>query len=307
MSTQAIGNTGVSTGSKVFKRIVKGFLVQTFADDGTRNELDFSATTSLTKVAFDALVEHADPSKRWYPLPKFYDVEALKGDPVLDTAGDGTNFFIQDGIRSFNSIHKQQDATLIKALDTLECAANADWSIVLADDCDQLFVEEVEANKGRPLKIAESTFRAIYQFATDTTTNSIPIQYDFDKFIKDSRLTVVDVDTDADILNASGLITVRAAYTTISTTGATGTMTFDFGALGAKQAYEGAVTADFDLNEITPTPGPVTAFAVSEGLPGVYAMTWTLETTGDVLELTSTAAGLGNGFEVEADSQFTIP
>lgn len=308
MATQAIGNTGISSGAKIGKKVVKGFLVQTFADDGTRNELDGTGGDyTLTSAALLALTCHADPSKRWYPLPKFYDVELPKGDNVLDTAGDGTNFLVQEGVRSFSAMHKAQDASLLKALDSIECAGSADWSIFLVDTCEQVFVEEVEANKGRPLRISQDTFNAIYNFATDTTVNNIMITYDFDKFIKDSRLRLVAVDEDADILRSTGLITVRVAYSAISTTGFTATMNFDFGNLGALQAYEGAVITDFALNEIAPTPGVVTISTVTETSAGVYDFTFPAESTNDVLELTSSAAGLAKKFEVEADSQVTIP
>lgn len=307
MSTQAIGNTGIPAGAKIFKKPVKAFLVQTFADDGVRNDLDFTSTTSLTKAALDALVQNADPSKRWYPLPKLYDAVLAKGDPVLDTAGDGTNFFIQEGVRTSVFILKQQDATLIQSFDTLECAGNADWSIFFVDTCDQVLVEQVDAKKGRPLQIASSTFNVFYQFMTDTTSNNITVNFDFDKFLKDGRLKVVEVDSDANILKIEGLKTVRVAYGVPTTTAVTATMTFDYGSLGNDIPYTGAVTADFSLDEITPTPGVVPGFAVAEGLPGIYAMTWTLEATGDVLETTSTAAGLTGGFEVEIKSRFTIP
>jgi hypothetical protein len=308
MSTQAIGNTGIPSGAKVGKAVVKGFLVQTFATDGTRNELDGTGGSfTLTKVALDALLNHADPSKRIYPLPKFYDAELPKADNVLDTASDGTNFFIQEGIRSFSAMHKAQDATILKSLDSFECDSAADWSIYLVDTCENVFVEEVDANKGRPLQISQDTFAGVYNFATNSTTNNVTITYDFDKLIKDSRLKLVKVDEDADILRAKGLVTVRVAYSAISTTGATAVMTFDYGFLGDNQPYEAALTTDFELNEITPTPGAVAGFTVTEGVPGTYALAWTLEATNDVLELTSSAAGLAKKFEVEANSRFTIP
>lgn len=309
MSTQAIGNTGIPAGAKIFKKPVKAFLVQTFDDSGLRNDLDFSSTTSLTKAALDALVQNSDPSKRWYPLPKLYDAVLAKGDPVLDTAGDGTNFFIQEGVRTSVFMLKQQDATLIQSFDTLECAGNADWSIFFVDTCDQVLVEQVEAKKGRPLQIATSTFNAFYQFMTDTTSNNITVNFDFDKFLKDGRLKVVEVDSDANILKTEGLKTVRVDYSTVlvTVTAATGIMTFDYGPLGADIKYKGAVTADFSLDEISPTPGVVPGFAVAEGLPGVYAITYTLEAQDDVLELTSTSTGLAGGFEVETNSRFTIP
>ena len=305
MSTQAIGNTGLPNGQKVGNVVVKGFLVQTFADDRTRNEINLTgAATTLTSVALEAHLVNPDASKRWYPLPKFYDAELPKADPTFDTASDGTNFFIQDGIRSFSAIHKQQDTILLKALDTAECGGVADWSIFLVDECEQIFVEEVEAGKGRPQKISGGTFNSIYQYASNTATNNITIKYDFSKFVKDSRIQLVQVDSDASILEAIGVTPATAVISAITTTTFTATMTFDAGYVGNKQVFTGAVIGDFDLDEISPTPASIVITTVTENpaASGIYDFVFPLETTADVLELTSSTVGIATKFQVRPAS-----
>ena len=303
--SQVIGNTGIPSGAKIGKNIVKAFLVQTFADDGTRNTIDLSSATTLTSVALEALLVNPDASKRIYALPKLYDVDLPKADPTFDTATDGTNFFIQDGIRSFTSIMKEQDTILLKALDTAECGGAPDWSVYLVDNCEQVVVEEVDAKIGRPLKIAGGTFNSIYQFAvTGSATNNLTINWDFDKTIKDSRLQLIQVDANADILNATSVVPVNGVVSSITTTTATVTMTFDAGYVGNKQVFTGAVIGDFDLAEISPTPAAIVITSVTENpaSSGIYDLVYPLETTADILELTSSTAGIAKKFQLRPAS-----
>ena len=308
MSTQVIGNTGIGTDSKVFKTAVKGYLVQTFADDGSRNVLDLTGSPTLTKTAFDALLTNPDASKRIYPLPTFNDFEAPKAESVKDTAPDGVNFKVRDGIRSLKAMFKEQDTVILKPLVTAECGGVADWSIYLVDNCSAIMTQEVDADIGRPLTISKSTFDQIYTFATNATVNDVTITFDFDKFTKDDLFTLVEVDADADILNATGIVSVYAVISSISTGGFTATMTFDTGFLGKRAKFTGAVIDDFDLDEISPTPGSITITTVVEtpALSGIYVFVIPVATSSDVLELTSSDSGIVKKFELRT-STIIIP
>lgn len=300
MSTQRIGNTGIGIGSKVFKTTVKGYLVQTFADDNTRNVLDLTSDTTLTKTAFDALLFNPDPSKRIFPLPTFNSFEAPKAESVKDTADDGTNYQVRDGIRSFIGMMKSQDTVLLKALESGECGGVADWSIYLVDKCGTIMVQEIDLGFGRPLSISKDTFDQIYTFATNTAVNDITVTFDFDKFTQDSKFSQVEVDSDAGILTARGIVSVNAVISDISLTGYTMALSFDTGYLGQRAVFTGAADTDFALNEISPTPGVITIITAVEtpASSGIYVVVTAAQTTADVLETTSSPAGIVNGFEL---------
>jgi len=309
MSTQRIGNLGIAPGAIDLKNIVRGILLQTFADDGSRNVIDFTGgEKTLTKVELELHLVDPDISKRWHLLPAFNDADLPKSDTVLDTAPDGTNFRVRDGIRSATIMMKAQDSGLLKGLTTGECGGVAEWSVFFIDKCGVIVTEEVDLDIGRPLEIAKSTFDSIYHFANNTIVNDVTINFDIDKFFRDEDITPVAVDADADILRAVGVVPVNMAISAITTTGFIATGTFDTGFLGDKALFTGAVAADFDLNELSPAPGTITITTVVEtpALSGIYVFVIPTQDTDDVLELTSSATGVANKFEMRAE-EILIP
>jgi len=304
--SEQIGNIQLASGAISLKNIVKAFIVPTFDDAGVRNTIPVGP---LTKAVLDANLTKEDISQRWQPLPIFNDALLPKADTVFDTAADGTNFRVRDGIRSFTGMFKGIDSVILKGLEVAECGPSADWSIFLVDRCGIVVTEEVDAGIGRPLQITPETFDAIYHYMTNDTANDVTIQFDFGKLIKDSRLTPVNVDEDADILKAKGVVSVNAVISAISLTGYTMTCTFDTGFLGEKVKFVGALAADFELNEISPVPGSITITTVVEtpALSGIYVVVHPAATDQDVLETTSSAAGIIKKFELRPVRHIAVP
>jgi len=314
MGESIFRNTGVRDSSIAFKKPVRIFLVRTTADDGTVNEIDMTTTNfKFDQTALDARLNESDPSKRWYDIGKVENVGIIKSDNVIDTAGDGTEYFVQEGIYSSVLMLRKQDIVLLKSFDIAECGSSADYSVYMVDNCKNILVEEVEANKGQAILLANGTFNALYKFATDTEVNQIELKWNIDKSVDFGRLnTISGEDTvTADILRPQSLFNVNGVdLTAITTTGFTLDLEFDYGGLGKdkREKLKALVAADFVLNEISPTPGVVTITTVTEtpALSGIYVFVFPIETTGDVLELTSSQAMLDKKFELEAVT-ITIP
>ena len=307
MGVNLIGNTGVRDSSIAFKKPVRIFLARTVADDGTVNEIDMTATNfKFDQTKLNARLNEIDPTKRWYDIGKIEDVLISKGDNVTDTAGDGTEYFVQEGIYSSLLLLRKQDIVMLANFDIAECGSSADYSVYMVDDCKNILVEEVVQNKGRAILLANGTFNALYRFATDTSVNQIELKWNIDKSVDFSRLnTISGEDTvTADILNPQSLFNVNGVdLGSISVTGFTVTMEFDYGGLGKdkREKLKALVAADFVLTEITPTPGDVTITTVTEtpAASGIYVFVIPAATSSDLLELTSSQEMLDKKFELK--------
>lgn len=305
MSDQQIGNLGIATGSVVSENVVRGILVPTFSNDKERNVIDHTGgETSLTKLELKAHLTDPDISKRWQLLPAFNDADLPIADSVKDTAPDGIEFNVRKGSRSFTAMMKNQDSVLLKGLTTADCRGVADWSMFLIEGgtCASILTEEVDFNIGRPYGISKGTFEAIYHYANNTTKNDITILFTLDKFFRDENIRLVEVDKDADILRATGVVPVEITdISSITATGMTATMKFNTGFLGARKVFTGAVDTDFELNA-----GAVTITTVTENptLSGIYDFVFP-STPATVITVTSSAAGVVEKFEVIAKDFLT--
>ena len=99
-----------------------------------------------------------------------------------------------------------------------------------------------------------------------------------------------------------GLLDADAAYSSISATGFTATITTS--AYGT--AVEGLSLSDFTLTEVSPTPGAVTIASVTESSAGVYDLVAS-STSGDVLRLSASKDRFDFAAMSDATNDITIP
>ena len=79
----------------------KIILVPTYDSTGAKNKWDL--TDSLDQATFDALVNQADKTKRWYPLPQLENVGGERADDVTETGPSGRKYRVKQGIRNFTA------------------------------------------------------------------------------------------------------------------------------------------------------------------------------------------------------------
>ena len=92
-----LSNTGRPNCVPIQSVTSKLILVPLKANDGTLNSIDLS----LPVPNWLDLVNEADASKRWFPLPAFENVELPKADTTFEEANSGRMVFIRQGKRSF--------------------------------------------------------------------------------------------------------------------------------------------------------------------------------------------------------------
>lgn len=263
-------------------------------DSGAINSIDVTGT--LDQAFFDALVNNTDKSKRWFPVKGFENVEDLKADPIFESLNSGANIFIQDGPRTFNGVLINHSPTFLGKIISARCTNLAAFII---DKDGNLIGNGSVAGQLNPIRIDQNTWNPQLVKSTDSTSQKVSLSFEFDRIEKDQDLRMVsESETTIDMLEISGLIDVNGVASSPLVASVTLTATFDYGTQVTLQPFKGAVLADWVLTEATV---PVTVLSSVESVDGVYDLTFTSQTGGDVLDLALSK----DGFEM-TPVQFTV-
>jgi len=260
-------------------------MVPLFAADGTANYLDLSAPLPV----WATLVNEADASKRWFPLPNFENVELPKADSQFEEANSGRMVFLRQGKRSFAGELWAEDSTptLLGKLQNNRCV---DFGVYIVDVNGNLVGSKHDGGL-YPITVDNPSFNPTFTFATDSTTQKIMLGFDFDRLFDESTMYMI-TPTEAGINfnDLNGLVDVNLINEVIASTSITFDAVLDYGTALNPIKFSGAVSADFSLNNNV-TPGSVSVTAV-ENLPleGNYTLTYVAQ-TGDSLTLSVTKSG----------------
>jgi hypothetical protein len=277
-----LGNTGLPNCvpiQDVAKRLI---LVPTFASDGTINE--YATTTTFNQVFFDARINDADPSKRWYPTPDIENIEDVRADAIFETLNNGKNIFIQQGARTFTGIIVKGSAEFLGQLEKNGCTK---FSAFVVDKNGNLIGNGVtKTGYIRPIKIDNNTWYPRLQKKTDTESQKVQLNFEWDIIEKDSNIRMISaVDISIDLFDLKGLVDVLSdGISSITTTGFTAKLKTLYGTLKAPVVVKGLVLADFDLYNKT-TSSAIVITSVTETPDGTYAFVFPAQSSADVLEL----------------------
>lgn len=282
-----LSNMGTPGCQNVQNVTAKLIVVPTFDSDGIRNFIDTTAT--LDQDFIDARVNDTDPSTRWFIVSrnKMKNVEDVKGDSVFETFTDTSNVFVREGARAFAALILKQSPTFLGKIKAARCV---DISVFLVDIEGNLMGSTTVADKLFPIRVDKETWDAKDMRQTDTTKQRVMLNFEFASIEKDEDVKMIkasEFSAGVDLLTEKGLIDVNVSITTPATVTTVGiTTTFDYGTAITNDPLVGKdAPGDWDLNEITPSPGSVTISSVVEISPGVYDITFAAQTSADVLEL----------------------
>lgn len=295
-----LGNTGTPNCYPVMGVTKKAFIVPYYDDAGSVNRIDLS-TLTFDQTYLDGKINATDDSQRWFPLPEFKNVEDVKGDSLTESFNDGSVVFIQEGARTFNAVMLKQSSVFLGKLKEARCT---EIGVFFVDQNGNFIGSQIEEGFLYPIKIDENTWNPVLMKSTDTTIQKIMLSFEFDRNELDENLRMITANSiTADLLNSRGLLDVNAAYSAISTTGFTATMTLDYGNVLDPLKFKGAVLADFTLYNET-TAASVVITSVTESSDGVYDFVIPAQTSADVMTLTLSK----NGYELySSDVTVTIP
>lgn len=178
--------------------------------------------------------------------PKLFDTTANKEASTKQTFGDGTSYFIREGIRTLTATLAKPIFSQVSAFNRLRCRK---VGIYLIDNNGYLLGLEIPLPKRLfPIPIQNQTIDAILQFATDTTVRTASVEFQFDTIISEETWVATDAipsDTLLGYISNPPIsvfqISPAPSYATI-----TNTLTISLGFNnGRYNSWEPLTTADF--------------------------------------------------------------
>jgi len=299
-----LGNVGTPNCQPIATVARKLILVPIYKDDGTKNYFEIGVD-ALDQSWFDAKVNNADASQRWFPLPQMENITQERAESIFETAPSGVTAKIREGAKSFSGEVWKQSPTFLGKLKEASCIA---FGVYVVDNDENIIGYEPDADgKVYPISVDHNSFDPRLVDATDSVVQKILVSFNFADSMRDEYLVMLtEDDYTFDAINAKGLLDVTVAYSSITTAGFTATLSTKYGSTASKVKVKGLVLGDFALAELSPTPGAVAITSVTESADGVYDFVLTTPaTSADVLELTPSK----NGFDFTAvvASTITIP
>jgi len=293
--TSGLSNTGRPNCVSLQSVTSKLIMVPLLANDGTPNFIDLSSPLPT----WSDLINEADASKRWFPLPNFENVELPKADSQFEEANSGRMVFLRQGKRSFAGELWAEDSTptLLGKLQNNRCV---DFGVYIVDVNGNLVGSKHDGGL-YPIAVDNPSFNPTFTFATDSTTQKIMLGFDFDRLFDESTMYMI-TPTEAGINfnDLNGLVDVNLLKQTITATDITFDAVLDYGTALNPIKFTGALSADFAL--FNNTTSSVVAITVVENLPleGNYTATFTAQTTGDALTLSVNKDGFDGELNVIA-------
>lgn len=293
--TSGLSNTGRPNCVSLQSVTSKLIMVPLVANDGTPNFIDLSSPLPT----WSDLINEADASKRWFPLPNFENVELPKADSQFEEANSGRMVFLRQGKRSFAGELWAEDSTptLLGKLQNNRCV---DFGVYIVDVNGNLVGSKVNGGL-YPIAVDNPSFNPTFTFATDSTTQKIMLGFDFDRLFDESTMYMITpTEAGVNFNDLNGLVDVNLIITSSSSSDLTFDAVLDYGTALNPIRFSGATSADFQLfNNDT---GATVTITVSENLPleGNYTAAFTPQTAGDSLTLSVEKDGFDGELNVTA-------
>jgi hypothetical protein len=275
--------------------VVEKFIeVSYFKEDGTINEIDLTDTFNL--AYFTNLVNDADETLRWYPLPFVKNMVDERADSDFESFDDKTRIERQVGIRSVKTIITTLgnnagavSPQMVGKINDKKCKVSGLFGITKSK---QLVGEMINSGFLAPIRIDNGSLSAILvKTGSGAITQKINLGFDWHIDVQDERLRTLEADemtTDISLIN--GLLDVTSTYSAIGQTSFKATLKTIFGTVLNPVLVEGLVAGDMALYNITDSANVAITTAV-EAPDGTYTISYASQTVADVLRLTITKDG----------------
>lgn len=281
-----LSNTGRPNCVPLFSVVSSMIAVPLTANDGTRNGIDLNATLPT----WDDLVNEADASKRWFPIPAFENVELPKADSQFEEANSGRMVFLRQGKRSFSGELWADDSTPT-FLGKLQANRCVDFGVYIVDVNGNLIGSE-EGGFLYPIPVDNPSWDPRFMFATDSTTQKIMLGFDFDRLFDESTMYMITpAEASINFTTLKGLIDVNLVASAPTINDVVVDCTFDYGTALNKITFKGAVVGDFLAFNNTTALAVALASAV-EGPDGTYLLVFSAaQTLGDSITISVNKTG----------------
>jgi hypothetical protein len=236
-------------------------------NQGNLNGIDLASALPT----WSDLINEADASKRWFPIPEFENVELPKADSQFEEANSGRMAFLRQGKRSFAGELWGDDSTptLLGKLSAGRCVS---FGVYIVDVNGNLIGSKSNGFL-YPIPVDEQSWDPKFMFSTDSTVQKIMLGFDFYRLFNES--TMYMITTSEALINfndLSGLIDVNLTETAqVSTVSIEVSASFDYGTALNPIIFQGAVnTSDWSIYNVTTSTLIGVPTAVAESPAGTY-------------------------------------
>ena len=230
-------------------------MVMVALEDGTgvKNFVDVTALPTWSD-----LINEADASKRWFPLPIFENVELPKADSIFEEAPSGRKQFIRQGKRSFAGELWSETPQLLGKINDNRCVEFGVYMI----DVNGNLIGSKEGDKLYPIPVDNQSFEAKLMFSTDTTVQKIMVSFDFYRLFDEASLWLITPEeSGVDFNELEGLLDVNFSEVSHTTDELVAKLTLDYGTAVNPLQVKGLVLADFSAVDSTGSSVSVSAVA----------------------------------------------
>lgn len=275
-------------------------MVPTFDSTGATNGI--LKTQNLNKAYFDSMVNHADPTKRWYPMPAIKEVSNKRAEPQYWEFADQSKQFLFEGSRNFTALITAlagSGATapaMKKQIESVRCSEGI--SVYVISVSRQILGKNSDDNLSiEPVQIDDQSVYAGFMFSSqvDKKSQHLALSFNFSATEKDDNLVWINCEEldGYDILNMKALLDIcyKLVDQTVTTLKIKLVTKETFGSAINPFTADGLVTADF-VSSNTGTASriynatdvsDVTITSVVESPDGMYLLNFTSQTLGDAL------------------------
>jgi hypothetical protein len=215
----------------------------------------------------------ADVHSRWFPLPRFENVEIPKADSKYEEAPSGRKVFLRQGKRSFMGELWEGDSHphYLKQLQDMRCTKFGAYIIDVNNNLIGLRVGDEGVL--RPIPLDNASWDPQMIFPTDSSTQKIKLSFDFDLNVDEGDLFMLSFEEIGyDFGTQNGLIDVTIANT--------GDLVDDQTAILSVSSAFITTVADTPIEglgssiQCTVNGTPVTAATSTETALGEYTLTY---------------------------------
>jgi len=264
-----LGNTGRPGCVPIQSVTSKLIMVPLNANDGSLNGIDLSAPLPT----WNSLVNEADASKRWFPLPAFENVELPKAESQFEEANSGRMAFLREGKRSFSGELWGEDSTPT-LLGKMKAGRCVNFGVYVVDVTGNLIGSKVNGYL-YPIPVDNQSWNPTFMFATDSTVQKIMLTFDFDRLFDDSTMYMITAtEANLDFNTLTGLIDVNLAVASqVTTVSVTLDATFDYGTALNPILLQGVTgLTDWSIYDVTNQVAFGNPTGVSESPAGTYTL-----------------------------------
>lgn len=270
--------------------------VPTVDSEGVANGI--LKTQTLNKAYFDSMTNHADPTKRWYPSPKFKNVVDTRADAKFWEADDQSVEFVSEAARKFMALITQKSGTgatapqMKKQIDSARCSAGLSV-FVISEGRQILCKESADGLSMLPIEIDAQSVYAGFVKSNKDQNQHLALMFNYAVTEDDGNLKTIECSE----IDGYDVLTMRAllngCYVLKSQTVSTLKIQIVTGFGSAKNpvTVDGLVAADFKssdsgaaskiYNETDDADVAITG--LTESPDGTYLLTFAPQTLGDVL------------------------